>query len=91
MDLQALEALEERVNKAVAVIAGLKDDKKKLESENGALRQQLDGMAKQQQSAETASAELEGLRAENRRLTGLQAEIRRRLEGVIAKLERYKD
>lgn len=91
MDLQALETLEERVNKAVAVIAVLKNDKKKLEADNAALHDQLAKLTAKLQSVEGAGPELEGLRAENQRLTKAQAEIRRRLEEIIAKLEKFRD
>ncbi|GEM_PF-1746493 len=91
MDLQALETLEERVNKAVAVIAGLKDEKKKLEADNQALRRQLEELARKLQATETEGAALAELRAENQRLSAVQAETRRRLADVIAKLEKFKD
>ncbi len=91
MDLQALETLEERVNKAVAVIAGLKDEKKKLEADNQALRRQLEELARKLQTTETEGAALAELRAENQRQSAVQAETRRRLADVIAKLEKFKD
>ena len=91
MDLQALETLEERVNKAVEVIAGLKNDKKKLEAENKALQDELNTVAHKLKSAENRGNELAGLKAENQRLSATQAEIRKRLEDIISKLEKYKD
>lgn len=91
MDLQALETLEERVNKAVEVIAALKSDKKKLESENQALQDELGKLSHKLEASENKGEELAGLKAENQRLTGAQAEIRKRLEDIITKLEKYKD
>ena len=91
MDLQALETLEERVNKAVEVIAALKSDKKKLESENQALQDDLGTLSRKLETSENKGEELAALKAENQRLTGAQAEIRKRLEDIITKLEKYKD
>ena len=91
MDLQALETLEERVNKAVEVIAALKSDKKKLESENQALQGELGKLSHKLEASENKGEELAALKAENQRLTGAQAEIRKRLEDIITKLEKYKD
>jgi FtsZ-binding cell division protein ZapB len=91
MDLQALETLEERVNKAVEVIAALKNDKKKLETENQALQDELGKQSRKLEASENKGEELAALKAENQRLTGAQAEIRKRLEDIITKLEKYKD
>jgi FtsZ-binding cell division protein ZapB len=91
MDLQALETLEERVNKAVEVITALKNDKKKLESENKALQDELGKLSRKLEASENKGGELAALKAENQRLTGAQAEIRKRLEDIITKLEKYKD
>jgi FtsZ-binding cell division protein ZapB len=91
MDLQALETLEERVNKAVEVIAALKIDKKKLESENKTLQDELGKLSRKLETSENKGEELAALKAENQRLTGAQAEIRKRLEDIITKLEKYKD
>ena len=91
MDLQALEMLEQRVNKAVEAIAALKNDKKKLEAENKALQSQLQQQTAAMKSFENKGEELDTLKAENQRLAGAQAEIRKRLEDIITKLEKYKD
>ncbi|MDI6739108.1 MAG: cell division protein ZapB [Candidatus Edwardsbacteria bacterium] len=91
MDLQALETLEERVNKAVEVIAGLKNDKKKLEANNKALQDELNKQSHKLKSFENKGEEINALKADNQRLAGAQAEIRKRLEDIITKLEKYKD
>ena len=91
MDLQALETLEERVNKAVEIIAALKNDKKKLEAENKALQGELDKLSAAMKSFEHKGEELGSLKAENQRLANAQAEIKKRLEDIISKLEKLKD
>jgi FtsZ-binding cell division protein ZapB len=91
MDLQALETLEDRVNKAVEAIAALKNDKKKLEAENKALQAELQKLSASMKSFENKGEEIVTLKAENQRLADAQAEIRRRLEDIISKLEKFKD
>ncbi|HTY07938.1 MAG TPA: cell division protein ZapB [Candidatus Edwardsbacteria bacterium] len=91
MDLQPLETLEERVNKAVEIIAALKADKKKLENENKALHGELDKLSASMKSAQATGEELAALQAENQRLAGAHAEIKKRLGDVISKLEKFKD
>lgn len=91
MDLQALETLEDRVNKAVEAIAALKNDKKKLEAENKALQAELQKLSASMKSFENKGEEIITLKAENQRLADAQAEIRRRLEDIISKLEKFKD
>jgi len=91
MDLQALETLEERVNKAVEIIAALKGDKKKLEAENKALQGELDKLSASMKSFENKGEEIGRLKAENQRLANAHAEIKKRLEDVISKLEKFKD
>ena len=91
MDLQALETLEDRVNKAVEAIAALKNDKKKLEAENKALQSQLQQQSAAMKSFENKGEEIDTLKAENQRLANAQAEVKRRLEEIISKLEKFKD
>ena len=91
MDLQALETLEQRVNKAVEAIAALKNDKKKLEAENKALQSQLQQQSAAMKSFENKGEEIDTLKAENQRLANAQAEVKRRLEEIISKLEKFKD
>ncbi len=91
MDLQALETLEDRVNKAVEAIAALKNDKKKLEAENKALQAELQKLSASMKSFENKGEEIVTLKAENQRLADAQAEIRKRLEDIISKLEKFKD
>ena len=79
MEMQALEILEERVNRAVAMVAELKAEKKELEQ------------GSKMKSLEEKGERLQALEAENRRITQAQAEVKRRLEDIIAKLEKFKE
>lgn len=44
MDLNIITDLEEKVNRAIDLIAGLKEDNKKIEEENKSLRRQLEDL-----------------------------------------------
>ena len=91
MEMQALEILEERVNRAVAMVAELKAEKKELEQGSKAQQIEIQTLTGKMKSLEEKGERLQALEAENRRITQAQAEVKRRLEDIIAKLEKFKE
>jgi hypothetical protein len=91
MEMQALEVLEERVNRAVALVAELKADKKGLELENMSQREEIGTLTGKIKSLEEKGERLQALEAENQGIRQAQAEVKRRLEDIIAKLEKFKE
>jgi len=88
MSLDALDALEERIDKAVGTITQLKKAKDHLEGENAQLKGQLETLNKKIKSMEDKGGDLASLQDENRQLKGSQEELKSKLENIIGKLDK---
>jgi FtsZ-binding cell division protein ZapB len=91
MSLDALKALEERIDKAVGTITQLKKDKEQLEGENAQLKSQVDSLNKKMKKMEERGGDLESLQNENRQLKEAHDELKGKLEGIIGKLEKFQE
>lgn len=91
MSLDALKALEDRIDKAVGTIGTLKKEKDRLEAENKRLKGQVEDLTHKLKSLEEQGGDLETLRQENRQLKGAQEGLRDKLESIIGKLEKFQD
>lgn len=83
-----LDQLEDRIQAAVGILAQLREDKRKLEAENGDLRQRLrDLEASAGKSADALKPKLQELEAERMALLDERRVMAKRVEDMLAKLD----
>lgn len=91
MTSDPLELLEEKVNKALAVIGTLKSEKEQQQKEIQQLRRENKRLQDQLADLTKASQQDKSLAEENQRLNQAQDEAKRRLADIVAKLEKYQE
>lgn len=89
MSLDALKALEERIDKTVGAINQLKQAKEQLEGENAHLREEISALNKKIKLMEEKGGDIESLRDENRQLKSAHEELGAKLVNIIGKLEKF--
>jgi predicted nucleic acid-binding Zn-ribbon protein len=83
-----LDQLEDRIQAAVGILAQLREDKRKLEAENGDLRQRLrDLEASAGKNADALKPKLQELEAERTALLDERRVMAKRVEDMLAKLD----
>jgi len=83
-----LDQLEDRIQAAVGILAKLREDKRKLEAENGDLRQRLrDLEASAGKNADALKPKLQELEAERTALLDERRVMAKRVEDMLAKLD----
>jgi len=90
MDSRLIKNLEDKIHRAVQMIAGLKDEKSKLEKENESLRAQLEELRIQMRDYKKALAERSVASSAVRPQFDTEA-VRRRLEKLVVKLAALED
>lgn len=91
MTSDPLELLEEKVNKALAVIGTLKSEKEQQQKEIQQLRRENKRLQDQLADLTKASQQDKSLAEENQRLNQAQDEAKRRLADIVTKLEKYQE
>lgn len=91
MTSDPLALLEEKVNKALAVIGTLKTEKEQLHKESQQLKRENKRLQDQLAELTKASQQDKSLAEENQRLSQAQDEAKRRLADIVAKLEKYQE
>lgn len=91
MTSDPLAVLEDKVNKALAVIGTLKSDKEQQQKEIQQLRRENKRLQDQLAELTKASQQDKSLAEENQRLSLAQEEAKRRLADIVAKLEKYQE
>ena len=82
-----LDELEERIRAAVSLLAQLREEKKKLESENGELKNRVRALeAAAGKQAEDVKPRLKALEEERTTLLDERRAVARRVEEMLAKL-----
>ncbi len=85
MNIEMLNDLEEKIDRAVTIIAGLKNDKQKLERENESLRRQAEDFRKEFEDYKSSEKQkFDNLLATHREIDGKV--IKDRLEKLVGKL-----
>ncbi len=91
MTSDPLAVLEEKVNKALAVIGTLKSEKEQQQKEIQQLRRENKRLQDQLAELTKSSQQDRTLAEENQRLNQAQDEAKRRLADIVAKLEKYQE
>lgn len=88
MSLDALKALEERIDKTLETINQLKKAKEHLEGENTQLREEISTLNNKIRLMEEKGGDIGPLQNENSKLKSAQDELRIKLGNIIGKLEK---
>lgn len=91
MTSDPLAVLEDKVNKALAVIGTLRSEKEQQQKEIQQLRRENKRLQDQLAELTKASQQDRSLAEENQRLSQAQEEAKRRLADIVAKLEKYQE
>lgn len=91
MTSDPLAVLEDKVNKALAVIGTLRSEKEQQQKEIQQLRRENKRLQDQLSELTKASQQDKSLAEENQRLSQAQEEAKRRLADIVAKLEKYQE
>jgi cell shape-determining protein MreC len=91
MTTDPLAVLEDKVNKALAVIGTLRSEKEQQQKELQQLRRENKRLQDQLAELNKASQQDRSLAEENQRLSQAQDEAKRRLADIVAKLEKYQE
>lgn len=83
-----LDQLEDRIQAAVGILTKLREEKKRLETENGDLRQRLVDMeARAGKNADALKPQVQALEAERAALLDERRVMAKRVEDMLAKLD----
>ncbi len=91
MTTDPLAVLEDKVNKALAVIGTLRSEKEQQQKEIQQLRRENKRLQDQLAELTKASQQDKSLAEENQRLSQAQEEAKRRLADIVAKLEKFQE
>jgi Tfp pilus assembly protein PilN len=91
MTTDPLAVLEDKVNKALAVIGTLRSEKEQQQKEIQQLRRENKRLQDQLAELTKSSQQDRTLAEENQRLNQAQDEAKRRLADIVAKLEKYQE
>lgn len=87
MEVQSLERLEERVNKAVELMNQFREENKELQNQNRELLAKVEEYEKNVERLEAENRELREAQKKSELSSVQQGEIKRKIEGMLSKLD----
>jgi predicted nuclease with TOPRIM domain len=87
MEFQSLEELEERVSRAVELMNQFRKENQELHNQNRELMAKVEEYEKRLQELQTENVELREVRHKTEQSAVHQEEIKKRIEGMLSKLD----